>query len=289
MRTDTAPHSHLITIPADFPVRFYIRTRPPKRGPYVPAPHIHNCLEVGYCHEGAGVFVIADKILPFRSRDVVVVNSSEPHFGQNRPGIESVWTWIYFDPARLLGACCADLDILKTSDLCGTDFKNILSPEEYPGLDSLAELIIEEEVARRPHYRTALCGYLTSLLTLLHRVPGRSKGTGTPPIAQESSQRLGPALAYVHAHYTDKITLELLAKQCFMSTSHFRKLFKQVLGKTPYQFILSYRISMAMSELREGAKTCSTIAMSHGFPSLSSFTRKFKDATGMSPRIWAKR
>jgi AraC-like DNA-binding protein len=282
------PDPRFIELPPDFPMTFFIRARPEKKGPYVAVPHVHDCLEVGYCHEGAGVFVIGDKILPFKTGDVVIINQSEAHYGQNAAGVESIWTWIYFDPVRLLGPVAVDQSLADSSRFRGRGFNNVLCPAKYSGIDSLMELIIKEERQRKPHYQDALRGYVAALLSQFHRVPGGSKPARPSRMSPDAAHRLGPALQFMHEHYREPISLGQLAAKCFMSTSHFRKSFRQVLGKTPYQFILAYRISMAMIELRLGVKTCSAVAMDNGFPTLSSFVRKFRSTTGVSPRAWAK-
>jgi AraC-like DNA-binding protein len=271
-----------------FPIRFFVRNRPERQGPYVPAPHVHDCLELGFCHEGAGVFVIGDKSLPFGQRDLVVVNSSEPHYGQNAPGVESVWSWLFFDPVALLGPTCDTPAILDTSRLCGPSFRNVVSPRAQPGLDTLVALVLAEERAKRAGYQSAIRGVLVALMARLHRLPGQSTADRAAPLDTRSAERLSPALDIIRSRYAEPIRIAHLARACNMSDVHFRARFKQVWGRSVYQFVLAHRVSMAMAELRRGVKTVDMVAMESGFPSLSSFLRKFRDVTGKSPRAWAK-
>src|ERR1700742_1607573 len=53
--------------------------------------HGHDCLELGYCYEGAGVFVIGEKLLPFRGGDVSVIPPAEFHLARSMAGTRSKW------------------------------------------------------------------------------------------------------------------------------------------------------------------------------------------------------
>jgi len=55
--------------------------------------HVHDSLEVGYCYDGRGIFVIEDKVFPFSAGDVCVINSSEMHLARSAEGTESHWTF----------------------------------------------------------------------------------------------------------------------------------------------------------------------------------------------------
>src|SRR5687768_4151735 len=60
--------------------------------------HYHDCLELGYCFSGSGIFMVGEKVLPFGAGDVAFINHTEVHLAQSAPGTHSEWTWIYLDP-----------------------------------------------------------------------------------------------------------------------------------------------------------------------------------------------
>src|SRR5579862_5299786 len=64
--------------------------------------HIHNVLEIGWCHSGEGVFMVEDKAYAFKAGDVYVISSYEAHFAAPG-GSPSEWSFVFLDPPRLLG------------------------------------------------------------------------------------------------------------------------------------------------------------------------------------------
>lgn len=107
-------------------------------------------------------------------------------------------------------------------------------------------------------------------------------------VEQKGISQLKPAITYIHTNYSEKLKLNELAKICNMSESNFCALFKKVYSKSAYQYVLSYRISMASIDLTEGFKKLETVAIDNGFPTLSCFVRKFKDEMKAPQRQWAE-
>ena len=80
-KSDPAEYAFIGYWDREFPIRFFLENRVEEEGPYTKIPHFHNLFEVAYCHSGAGVYTIAEKIFPFQAGDVVIVNTKEPHNG----------------------------------------------------------------------------------------------------------------------------------------------------------------------------------------------------------------
>lgn len=83
---------------------------------------------------------------------------------------------------------------------------------------------------------------------------------------------------------TKQIHIDDLARECGLSASRLRALFKQVFGVTIHQYHQDVRLDVARTYLQEGEKTMSMIAMDLGFSSASHFSATFKKKYGMTPR-----
>ncbi len=78
--------------------------------------------------------------------------------------------------------------------------------------------------------------------------------------------------------------LQVLCSRYGLSVSHFRRLTRYALGKTAKVELRDWRLVRALFELIDGHNNLTTIAMNHGYASLSHFSNEVKDAFGVSPR-----
>lgn len=75
-----------------------------------------------------------------------------------------------------------------------------------------------------------------------------------------------------------------LAKHACLSTSQFKKLFKENLGITPQRYITSLRMAKAKALLTHTDTPINIIATRVGYQSASAFSRQFKAFFGYSPK-----
>lgn len=94
------------------------------------------------------------------------------------------------------------------------------------------------------------------------------------------------ALAYIEHNFQNDITVEDIAKICGLNRSYFGKIFKDSTGKTPQQFLLTYRMIKATELLKLTRLSIGDISNAVGYPNQLHFSRAFKNVYGMSPREW---
>ncbi|MFB6363089.1 helix-turn-helix domain-containing protein [Paenibacillus elgii] len=95
-------------------------------------------------------------------------------------------------------------------------------------------------------------------------------------------------LEFIHAHYTERLTMERLAALVYQSKFHFIRSFTQTVGVTPYQYILRLRIEQAKEQLARTRASVTEISYSLGFSSPSQLYRAFAKATGVTPEQYRK-
>lgn len=101
---------------------------------------------------------------------------------------------------------------------------------------------------------------------------------------------LQPAIAYIQDHYAETdITNDKLAALTGISTVYFRRLFNEAYRVSPMKYIHNIRIDKAKKLLLSDYHSISFIAESVGFSSVYSFSRAFKNATGVSPSEYIKK
>jgi len=98
-------------------------------------------------------------------------------------------------------------------------------------------------------------------------------------------KRIVQAKLFIDSHFDKQIELNNIADEALFSKFHFIRLFKDIYGKTPHQYLITVRIEKSMQSLRAGipvSDTCYAV----GFESLSSFSRLFKRQTGLAPSAY---
>jgi AraC family transcriptional regulator len=99
-----------------------------------------------------------------------------------------------------------------------------------------------------------------------------------------TAQQYKRMLDFVAAHYAKTITIEELANIGALSPSHFSRLFKQTIGRSPMQFIMAYRVEQAKKQLSHQNQPLIDIALECGFADEAHFSRVFKQAERITPK-----
>lgn len=94
------------------------------------------------------------------------------------------------------------------------------------------------------------------------------------------------ALTYIEQNFQNNITVEDIAKNCRLNRSYFGKIFKDSTGKTPQQFLLTYRMIKATELLKLTTLSIGEISKAVGYTNQLHFSRAFKNIYGVSPREW---
>ncbi len=92
------------------------------------------------------------------------------------------------------------------------------------------------------------------------------------------------AIRYIEGHYTEDITVEEIAKNCQLERSYFGKIFKGVIGQSPQEFLVHYRMAKAAALLTTSDRQISEISALVGYPNALHFSRAFKRVYQISPR-----
>ena len=95
-------------------------------------------------------------------------------------------------------------------------------------------------------------------------------------------RRVVQAKLFIDRNFAGKIDLDNIADEAAFSKFHFIRLFKEIYGKTPHQYLISVRIEKA-KELMQRGNSVSGSCMSVGFESLTSFSALFRKVVGVSP------
>ena len=102
-------------------------------------------------------------------------------------------------------------------------------------------------------------------------------------------RRIAGALRRIETRHGARLSVAELAAEAAVSPFHFLRLFEQVVGVTPGQYMLRTRLRRAAVRLRCSSDAIAAIALDCGFDDLSTFNRQFRRATGLTPRGYRAR
>ena len=102
------------------------------------------------------------------------------------------------------------------------------------------------------------------------------------PTARDRRRAVETAL-WIDAHSHRAIELEDAAEQAGLSPFHFLRLFSNVLGVSPHQYLVRSRLRHAARLLADDDRPVTDVAFDVGFGDLSNFVRTFHRAAGVSP------
>lgn len=103
-----------------------------------------------------------------------------------------------------------------------------------------------------------------------------------PPTGADE-RRAAAAQQLIDADPARPVDLEMMAAEANTSPFHFLRVFRQVVGQTPHQYVLQARLRRAAVRLRRSDDQIIMIALDAGFNDLSTFNRRFKRVMGETP------
>lgn len=100
----------------------------------------------------------------------------------------------------------------------------------------------------------------------------------------EPFARIEPALTAIHQKVSSRLSTRELASACGYSESQFNRIFRQIIGISPRQYIRQNQIETAKELLLQSDFSLSEIAIQAGFYDASDFGKQFRKQENLTPR-----
>ncbi|MGP1348426.1 MAG: response regulator [Stomatobaculum sp.] len=102
-------------------------------------------------------------------------------------------------------------------------------------------------------------------------------------VSADTEDTLHRVRRWIDAHYTETLTLELMAGEFSLSAAHLSRSFKKEFGIGPTEYITRRRIERAKELISDSRLRLSDIAENVGYQDAKYFSRVFRKVTGQSP------
>ena len=241
--------------------------------------HTHDCCEVMFCIDGGKNFLIDDKIYEVNPGDIFVLNQFEPHkisfLEETKPRryvlqIHAEFLFNCSTRETNLARCFYERDE-ETSHRLSLDESEVEYVERV--FQSLKHEYSFGDDIRKKNIIIELLVFLNEKFATYHSISSSF---------QVKSEQLKKAISYINDNLSDKLLLEDIAKNSYISVNQLCKLFKENLGTTVIKYITGQRISKAKKYLKSG-KSVSETAYLCGFGDYANFIRTFSGSVGISP------
>ncbi|MES2264248.1 MAG: AraC family transcriptional regulator [Pseudomonadota bacterium] len=158
-----------------------------------------------------------------------------------------------------------------------------------PWLPPIMQLLTEEDIARKPGY-LATATHLAELVftSFLRAYVLSTPATSAGWLRGLTDQRIGKALAAMHSRPAHPWSASALAAQASMSRATFARRFRDMVGQSPIDYLIAWRMQIASHMVLDGHMAIGEIADAAGYRSETAFRKAFRQTFGMAPLHYAK-
>lgn len=194
-------------------------------------------------------------------------------------GVKSGWKWhakskvivITLEPEKLEKFAQAELGILLTNE----QLKNI--PQFIDADITQAGIMLMQALNSGVGSAVMFESFARIFLVKLIQKYGLERTEELAFTQSFTAKHYKRVLDYVAENFSQNIVLEDMAREAGLSPFHFARLFKQTIGDSPYQFVMSYRVEQAKDMLGKTDLALIEIAQCCGFSDQAHFSRVFKN------------
>lgn len=216
--------------------------------------HIHDSLCIGMITKGQRVLILSENIEIINSNEVFIINRNQPHaITQEEPHDYIAIT--------IKGKGLSNVPLFQniiSADICVSLFLQLYHELKKGYIENILPAWIR------------LCQYLTDTY--------RINSTLYP-----KDNLIRKSIEYIQTNYQSPISVNDIANQACMSTYHFCRLFKQLTGLSPHNYLKQHRLSRSYGCLQQNTPVFDT-AIETGFYDSSHFIKTFQTYMAVTPK-----
>lgn len=296
MATETTYHQIYDHANNDYPLAIYFLDPDNFFSNSIPW-HWHNELELDLIREGSAVYVFGNDSLTANEGDSVLIKSNVFHSIVPKNNDCKIIS-IIFSPSLIFGGEPGSvaqnyIDFVNNPKDNALHFTN--NNKFGKSVISYIREIIDLNLQKDFGYDLLTKSAMYQLWYLLVKDMPRFSYTGETAVDVSKFNiddvRIKDALSFIHENYAAPLALDEIAESVHLSKSECCRLFKRIMGQTPFEYLLHYRIAQAcdiMINSQRNDESISDLACRVGFNSASYFNKLFKEYIGCTPSDFRK-
>lgn len=239
--------------------------------------HYHKIHQILYVLENRGEITFNHQQYPFSQDSLVFI----PPYSRHSILSDGKMTVL------VLEFDLADLDSAIKNSLTAQNFNETrlieLNPFEAGNIRQLLRRMLYEQMQAGSMNLLAVKVYLEELLLILLRNQNEAHFTDANVLRAERLKN------YLETHYFEIRDANDFSQQLGISTRHVNTIFKEQYDMTPMKYLNEVRMEIAKKLLMETDNDIASICFEVGFEAISTFYRKFKAYTNISPNKYRKK
>ena len=243
------------------------------------APHTHDGYAIGVIENGAEQFKYRRSVHVAPRGSIVVINPGEMHTGE--AATERGWTYRMLYP---------DVSLLQraASEVTGKqrDIPFFPSPVVDDAMLATQLLHLHAMLESSPSALERDSRFLWVLAQLIVRHADAHPHASLRPLRGQQMW-VQQVRAYLEDHYAENVSLEQLASFVNVSPFHLLRVFRDVVGLPPHNYLTQVRIRRARQLLQASLRPAE-VALAVGFTDQSHLTKHFKSLVGVTPALYAQ-
>lgn len=244
--------------------------------------HSHDHLEMAFVLSGEGRYRFDEGIVSVQEGDLLIINPGVRHQALACPEVESTATEFFVGASgiRIPGMADNFLPVPGGGHIIHT------TGELHQKLFRLCSSMEAEKAVRRQGRYFMLKAYLMQMIILVIReqCEPEERAGGYAFESVNKKYVVEKMLNYFEDHFSEKISLDQVAENMYLSPFYISKIFKSETGDTPIRHLINIRLEKAKELLEAGYEgSIQEVAASVGYDDAYHFSKLFKKHYGISP------
>jgi len=284
------PEMKTVTLASISPFIRYARSIDVSLGQY-PTPIVAYDCRLFYVTRGEGSIAIGSETYTLGRGDLVMWQSGTPYRIDTHGQFTLSCLAINFDFTRSHAQRNYPFPPVKYAAFSGekvmeqvqfTDVPRFNDPVYAQGMQQVEDILLEmkrEDESKKAYCSEHMSGLMISLLSRL----ARKQALGYVEQA-EPERKIEKVLNHIHQNYEKNITNEALGQLFSYHPNYLNKLMVLYTGNSLHQYLLTHRISQAITMIVGTDMPLSEIAEAVGYKDYCHFSKLFKQKTGNRPQ-----
>lgn len=243
--------------------------------------HSHDFLEIAFIMSGSGKYRIAGEIYDVCEGDLLLINPHVLHQGLvGKPENAATEFFVGASDIRLSGMPENALPIPEAGPVIHTagEFRQKIAR-------ICASMEAENAVCWQGRY-FMMKAYLMQMLLLIVRQQMEPVSVKKGQAFESFGRKyvVEQVIGYFEDHYAEKISLDGIAENMYLSPFYISRIFKSEIGDTPIRYLINIRLERAKELLESGfVGSVQEVAAQVGYDDVYHFSKLFKKRYGFPP------